>query len=266
MSAQRIREIPPEGRLIAGVLSAHTLKLARPLIWHIGAQNQGVPRGATAFVLQFEKKLIAVTAEHVFQEYIDALSSDSRMVCQLGYAQVAPEKAVIGRSKKLDIATFEIHPSTLTKMDGEIFDCRGQWPPPPVQEGNVLTLTGFLENHRVKTGRQSYDMQAYGGHGLVESFSDREILTTYDPEKMLHAHLALKKPPLGFNMSGCSGGPVVMVKEVNKLLRLFPVGLIYKGPDGEAKGEFASFDRIHIRRIHFIQPDGTINNPDPDGW
>jgi hypothetical protein len=66
-------------------------------------------------------------------------------------------------------------------------------------------------------------------------------------------------------MSGCSGGPVILFKTVNGLLRWFPVGLIYKGPDGKAEGELASFDRIHIRRLHFIRPDGSIDEPD-QGW
>jgi hypothetical protein len=29
-----------------------------------------------------------------------------------------------------------------------------------------------------------------------------------------------------------------------------------------AEGELASFDRIHIRRLHFLRPDGTLDDPD----
>jgi hypothetical protein len=47
----------------------------------------------------------------------------------------------------------------------------------------------------------------------------------------------------------------------NGLMQWWPVGLIYKGPDGKAEGEFASFDRIHVRRLDFINPDGTVNDP-----
>jgi hypothetical protein len=44
------------------------------------------------------------------------------------------------------------------------------------------------------------------------------------------------------------------------------VGLIYKGPgEQRADGEFSSFDRIHIRKLSFIRPDGSINDP-VSGW
>ena len=42
------------------VLDAHMLRVARPFFWHIGACNDGVPRGATAFILRFERGYVAV--------------------------------------------------------------------------------------------------------------------------------------------------------------------------------------------------------------
>jgi len=58
---------------------------------------------------------------------------------------------------------------------------------------------------------------------------------------------------------------VVLVKEVKGLLRWFPIGPIYRGPDGKAEGDLASFDRIHIRRVHYVKKDGTLEEPDT-GW
>jgi hypothetical protein len=49
------------------------------------------------------------------------------------------------------------------------------------------------------------------------------------------------------------------------LRRCFSAGFIYNGQECKAEGEFATFDRIHIRKLHFIQPDGTIAEPD-SGW
>lgn len=257
-----IRKLTEAGRSAANALSAHTLKVARPFFWHVGAKNGGVPKGATAFLLQFKKKLVVVTANHVIDQYLEALAADSRMLCQLGYAQVWPERSIIARDKNLDIATFEIDSTIVPATDGEIIDCRNSWPPPAVEEGDTLTLTGFLDLERTKIGPQHYDMPAWGAHGVADAVSKREIVTIYEPEKVLKASFAIEKPKLGFNMSGCSGGPVLLVKEIKGLLRWFPIGLIYKGADGKAEGELSTFDRIHIRRIHFIQADGTISNPD----
>lgn len=207
----------------------------------------------------------AVTADHVIEAYLADLAADSRTVCQLGTCcRVWPEKSLIARNARLDIATFEISPNLLGDIGAVPIDCRGRWPPPNVEVGDTLTLTGFLDNHRSKVALNRYDMQAWGGHVIAEAVSERDIVTIYEPERVLQPG-PLAKPPLGFNMSGCSGGPAVLIKQINGLLRWFPVGLIYKGPDGKAEGEFAFFDRIHIRRLHFLRSDGTIDEPDI-GW
>ena len=52
-------------------------------------------------------------------------------------------------------------------------------------------------------------MEAWGGHGIAEDVTDRDIVTIYEPATALEPNWAVKKPPLGFNMSGCSGGPAL---------------------------------------------------------
>ena len=72
----------------AATVSAYMLKVARPLFWHIGVQNDGPLRGASTFVMQFEACLIAVTADHVIAQYLDARAADDRTICQIGECQV----------------------------------------------------------------------------------------------------------------------------------------------------------------------------------
>jgi hypothetical protein len=260
-----VKKLTGAARKIADEISAHTLKVARPLFWHIGARNEGVPRGATAFILRFEHRFVAVTADHVIEEYFADLDADKRTMCQLSSCRVWPEKSLIARSTTLDMASFEIDPGQLAGMGADTIDCRGQWPPPDVSVGDSLTLTGFLDTQRAKIAAGHYEMRAWGAHGIADAVTERDIVTIYDPESALSPHDAVAKPPVGFNMSGCSGGPVILVKQVNGLVRWFPVGLIYKGPNGKAEGELASFDRIHTRRLHFLQPNGSINEPNT-GW
>lgn len=260
-----VRKLSEAGRQAANALSAHTLKVARPLFWHIGVRNGGVPTGASPFILRFPQRLVAVTANHVIDQYLAALKADVRTVCQLSAAQVWPEKSFIARSAKFDLATFEINAEQLGNIGADTIDCCGNWPPPDVEEGDTLTLTGFLNNERTKLAPGRYEMPAWGAHGIADAVTEREIVTIYEPDQVLAPRHDIAKPPLGFNMSGCSGGPVFLIKQVNGLLRWFPVGLIYKGPGEKAEGEFASFDRIHVRRLHYLKPDGTINDPDA-GW
>lgn len=242
------------------------LKIGRPFYWHPGVGRSGKLRGASTFILQFESGHYAVTADHVLVQYLAAKEADPRMICQIGQCQVWPERSIVARSAALDIATFAIDPAQLETMGAIALDCRRDWPPPDVAVGDTLALVGYLDDQRTEVGRGHYAMEAWGANAVADAVSDRDILTVYDPEATLEAGTGAGKPPLGFNMSGCSGGPAVVVKDIKGILRWQPVGLIYKGPgEKKAEGEFATFDRIHVRKIHFIQPDGSIQEPHV-GW
>ncbi len=112
--------------------------------------------------------------------------------------------------------------------------------------------------------------RAYGGLNAIEDFSDREIVITYDParEKSLNG---LPLPSVDLNLSGCSGGPVLLHGLRNGLHRWFPVGLICGGPMrngvGEIDlGEVGAFAMIRAVRIHRLEPDGTIKKQEFGGW
>ena len=145
---------------------------------------------------------MAVTADHVIAQYFDACEADSRTVCQIGECQVWPERTLIARATKLDIATFEIDPMQLSQMGAVAFDCQSDWPPPETLVGDTLTLAGYLDLHRNKVGRGRYEMAGLGGHGIADAVNPgREIMTIYDPATTFAAD-GIAKPPLGFNMSG----------------------------------------------------------------
>jgi hypothetical protein len=69
----------------AGVVSAYMLQATRPLFWHIGVKNDGVLRGASTFILQFADRYVAVTADHVIAQYLEAMAADERTLCQIGF-------------------------------------------------------------------------------------------------------------------------------------------------------------------------------------
>jgi len=256
-----------EASKIASAFSAFTLKVARPFFWHIGANRKGVPRGGTAFLLKFERRSFAVTADHALEEYLAALESDNRMVCQLGEVMVQPQRSIIARSDRLDIATFEIDPSLIAGFEGNIIDCTGEgWPPFDVEEGDTISATSFFDEQREKYGPRHYTMNAWGAHGVAEVVTEKDIYTMYEPDRVHQIRSDVPIPPPGLSMSGCSGGPAFLIKTIRGLLRWIPVGLIHKGPIGKAaEGELAGLDRIHIRRIHYLNSDGTIKESD-SGW
>jgi len=72
-------------------------------------------------------------------------------------------------------------------------------------------------------------MEACGTHRVADAVSDRDILTIYDPATAFATSDDVAKPPLGFNMSGCSGRPAIIVKEVNGLMRASSTRGLAKG-------------------------------------
>jgi hypothetical protein len=103
-------------------------------------------------------------------------AADERTICQIGECQVWPEGTLIARSTKLDIVTFEIDPAKLPEMGAVPFDCRKDWPPPEVNDGDTLTLAGYLDTRRNKMRRGHYEHEAWGAHGIADAVSPREIV------------------------------------------------------------------------------------------
>lgn len=264
-------------RNVSDTIATFMLYVARPFYWHNGAsaQNRNL-RGASAFILQFDDRFIGVTANHVLQEYLDAKASNPGLICQLANGRINPEQCIIAQSAELDIATFSLSPVQVPTFNGNVINCTGLWPPPDVEVGEAMSIVGYPEKLRRENAQGHTEFSAWGALGGADAVTDREIVSTYDPTREIAPQWAPEGlPPLGFNLSGCSGGPVILHKNVNGLQRFFPVGLIMRGPTGTAPGcipddraalgDLGSFDRIHIRRLHYLQEDGSIAQPNI-GW
>jgi hypothetical protein len=212
---------------------------------------------------------VGVTANHVVSAYEGALLKNPNIICQLRNSSIFDlPAAIIARDTTRDIATFAVPESVLSEIDAISLDCRGSWPPPEPKHLWLLSICGFPESMRMTSSDRSAEFQAWGALAAVEAVTRDEILITYDPALVKPVAWAPVLPPVGFNMSGCSGGPVLVHGDRNGLHRWFPVGIIAEGPRQDKKqGEASEFDMIRLRRIDIIQPDGTIKRPeDNTGW
>jgi len=186
------------------------------------------------------------------------------MICQLQVMPFDLTNAIIDINDDLDIATFAVLERDIRNIGAAAFDVSSQWPPDVrIEPGAAIQLIGFPENIRIINPLdRSAIFQAYGALAVVEDFNERDIIMIFDPNQVIAAP---KKPSLGFNMSGCSGGPAVIHETRGGIHRWSPVGLIVGGPLGQAEGAAAEFDIIRIRRIHFIADNGSIR-PTDSGW
>lgn len=256
------RDFPTE---FFGEISNFTLRVCTPIYWH--DRQQPFPKdvqGASCFFLRFDQRVVGITADHVVDAYHAARAQTPTLVSQVRLAPFDLDTALIDRDRSLDLATFAVSEAEVSTIDAVAIDCRGNWPPPKPDRMRAASLAGFPEIIRVVRPDRSADFNAYGALPAVEDVTDSEIIFTYDPgrDRPLHG----PKPPLGFNLSGCSGGPVLMHGMRNGLHRWFPVGLIIGGPRDAGTGENASFDIIRARRIHCVKPNGTLEKPSSGGW
>jgi hypothetical protein len=249
-------------------VSNFTLRVCTPIYWH----DRRLPfpkemRGGSCFTLRFGERLFGVTAAHVLQAYRDAREQNAATVCQLRLMEFAFHDVVIDSDVALDIATFSVSEDQLKAINGTAIDCTGQWPPPVPARMRAVSLAGFPEVLRITHPDRSAEFNAYGGLSAIEDFSEREVLLTFDPKRE-QSLSGLPLPPLGFNMSGCSGGPALIHGSRNGLHRWFPLGIIVCGSNRDSmnnRGDADAFDTIRVRRIHFVREDGTINHP-TSGW
>jgi hypothetical protein len=250
----------PDDQLVAARAAAQMLQVARPLIWH--DRKAGWPKkvdGATCFCLRFAGGIIGVTANHVVRAFESAFARNSQMVCQI---EASPAldlmSAILARDEQRDIATFRVSENHAFLAGAVVVDCRGEWPPPYPTLDRAVSLCGYPENERIMLPDRAMEFRAWGALAAIDSVTDLDLIVTYDPDRDLPTPWAPAMPPLGMNLSGCSGGPVMMHGVREGVRRSFPIGVIVEGPRGAGEGGFGLFDMIRLRRIDCIRPDGSI--------
>jgi hypothetical protein len=184
-------------------IAAAGLRYARPICWH--DNNRTFPKeiiGASCFILRFSTGLVGVTAAHVVRAFQKAMAATPSLVCQLHLMPFDLDGALIDIDDDLDIATFAISERELKTTLTDAFDVSAHWPlDGVVQPDASIQLIGYPENIRVINSiERSAVFNAWGALDFIQDYDEREIILTYEPEKVLPSPA---KPPLGYNMSGC---------------------------------------------------------------
>ncbi len=257
----------PDEMVLAQALANFTQQVAVPIIWHDAAS--GWPRtvyGATCFFVRFPHGIIGITADHVIGALQLAMIKNPNIICQLRTSKAVDLlDLVVDRCPQWDIATFRISEELLDAIGGIAVDCTSDWPPPEPAKGRAVTFCGFPEAERVVLEPAALSIFACGSLTVIEAVTERDIILTYDPSQDEPAPWAPWAQPLGYNMSGCSGGPVLSHGTRNGLQRSFLVGMVVAGPRGTGTGEAEGFDILRMRRIYAVEPDGMIRRTN-SGW
>ncbi len=242
-----------------------TVSTARPLIWHDARQPW--PKrllGGTCFVLRLDAGLIGITADHVVRAFEDAVLQVHTTVCLLRTVLLDLPHAIIDRDADLDVATFRVTENQLIESRAIAIDCRSEWPPPTPDRGRELSMAGFPQELAGLSPWHNVEFRAFASLCRVEDLTNRDIITTYEPQRDFRIRSASEFPDLGANFSGCSGGPVLMHLLRNGIHRWFAVALLVGGPRAFSDVP-REFDTYTLRRLNFIRPDGSIERQN-QGW
>lgn len=232
-----------------------TKAMCAPFWWSTQAGNQPatVAGNGTVCFINTGTRHIGVTADHVYQGYLNAKAELPDVECQFGGSTFLPERHLIDRSpeNELDLATFEVSEVFVTSSMGHYHHNALKWPPDPVRQGEAVMYGGYPQKLRDPSKVREVDFyRQYFISRVTDIDEKRGIIldprmeSVYWPE---HEGEEFNK-----DWGGHSGGPVYRVIDANidgELLdRVEVVGFIYQ----------SYMDVFLCRPSLHINADGTI--------
>jgi hypothetical protein len=220
-----------------------------PFWWH-GVDAEGkyhIHHNATVCFLQTGKRLIGITARHVFDRYRTAKLEQPNLRCQFGGVTIEPEVRLIEESAALDLATFDVSEVIVTAAGASAHEAIG-WPTREVLAGEVLLYGGYPGALRVEN-ENTADIP-------FQWFAGTPISTTKENLKLhidwRNFHQPIRGQTIGnINMGGFSGGPVFRLVLAPPVERLELVGFLYEWQP--------ELSLLLARTAHYIAVDGKLN-------
>lgn len=224
------------------------MRMATPFWWH-GLDAEGTYRvlhNGTLCVFHTGVCQVGVTADHVYAQYLLDKERYASFGCQFGGATVEPEKWLIDRHSKADLATFRI-PDVILALASLHPHHPVRWPTEAVHEREVVIYGGYpgaLREERTATVESPFQTIA----SAVTSASQSQMGLYLDLENLHWPFHEGEK--INARLGGMSGGGVYRMIEAKPVDRIELVGFIYEHSE--------SFDLMFARHARFVAADGSI--------
>jgi hypothetical protein len=198
------------------------------------------------FFLDTGKRLLAVTARHVYHGYVEA-ALNAPVHCYIDNLRFDPIQRLISEGNKTDIATFRITRDELAAI-GKITI---PWPPVKPQVGKSVIFSGVPAFARSNPHPGQVGFSCYIGTFKVDNVSDCSLSLIRPPQGEMVDIAGKGFPPDSLDIGGMSGGPIASMEQTpGGIFAWSIVGLIYEGHQ--------SFDIIKGVRTDLIDEDGTV--------
>lgn len=226
------------------------------LLWSTQEKEKPTPleyRQGSIFFLDCGRGSFAVTAGHVFEQFVNDRASRRVRGVQIGNVGFNPEERLIdwGRDRKIDIATFRIAPEEIEQTGKKIVrGTDGAWPPPP-NLGEAVFFGGFPGFERIGVAPMEFSFGIHSAMTPLTDFTEYQLGCRFDRRYWVDVR-GLGLPPVGYDLGGVSGGPMLQPVYDSGVWSWRLIGVL-----SEAVME-QEFERITAVRAHFILPDGRI--------
>ena len=193
-------------------------------------------------------RVIAVTADHVYRQYLVDRESGTDFVCQFGNITVLPESRLIDRNQRLDIATFDL-PELIGRKERFLSNRLIKWPPPRLKPGDGVIYGGYpgaVRKSEVRTSQFPFETIT----GLVADVSSENIVLVVNYQG-IYWPAQREGEELNTNPGGASGGPVYFVDETGPEYAYLELA-------GFISEYHAPFETILARHADVIRADGTL--------
>ena len=218
-----------------------------PFWWHGTSKNgsYGVLHNGTVCFVDTGTRTIAITAAHVYRQYLKDKATDAAIVCQFGGITVQPAEKLIDCDDRLDLATFDTS-DVVAAASGASVHVPNSWPTSSIREGDAIMFGGFPGVLRSE-GADVLNTPFQSFAGAATNVGSDNIGLTLDLPNLYwpQNHGGLFNAHLG----GLSGGPVFRVIST-PIERLELAAIIYEYQ--------TSYELMLVRPLTLIEPDGHL--------
>ena len=226
-----------------------------PLMWK---SIDGGPRSGTMFFYHTGKRVIGITAHHVYKKYTEDKKNNVKLLCNVNNNHFDLKSRIIDLNEQLDLITFNFKTEEVTSLiNTQIFHSDGRWPPQSPKEHECVFFAGFPGQDRKITG-SLVRFHPYFIACFVHGVSDKYITCQIDRSKMEKVD-GMNFPPEGHDQAGVSGAPLFFpcyTSDKSDLMLLKLAGIIYESYSINNGNTYI----IYATKIDKILSDGTIDN------
>lgn len=226
-----------------------------PLAWSTRRRVRLAPdewRQGSLFFLDCGRGPFAVTAGHVMSAFMEDRATRRVLSCQFGNLPFNPEERLIawGRDINVDIATFRVTLEEIQATGKQVVPgTNGTWPTPA--EKQAVFFGGFPGCERHLVAHREFEFGLHSGINPLTDFTDYQVRCRFNRKYWVDTR-GTGVPPIGYDLGGVSGGPLLRPVYRDRIWGWQLVGVISEAIMEE------SFEVITAVRAHFIMPDGQL--------